>query len=79
MPKIDEIFAFISIDEGPEDEGVVGWRFGETMMPLVGADKKRIDSLRPYAKVIAKIMGKRVVLAKFTVRQDIEVIDPKNP
>jgi len=76
MPKINIIYAFISIDEGPEDEGIIGAKFGDAWMPLVGADMKRVDSLRPLAKEIARVTGKRIVLAKFTVREDVENIAP---
>ena len=74
MPKINELFAFISIDEGLEDEGIIASKFGDVWMPLVGADQKRIDSLRSIAKQIAQATGKYVILAKFTHRTDLEVI-----
>ncbi len=74
MPKINELFAFISIDEGPEDEGIIASKFGDVWMPLVGADQKRVDSLRVIAKQIAQTTGKYVVLAKFTHREDVEII-----
>ena len=75
MPKIKELFAFISIDEDPEDEGIIAAKFGDVWMPLVGADQKRIDSLRAIAKQIAKATGKYVILAKFTHREDVETIE----
>jgi len=75
MPKINELFAFISTDEGPEDEGIIASKIGDAWMPLVGADQKRVDSLRPLAKQIAQATGKRVVLAKFTHREDVETIE----
>ena len=74
MPKIEQIFAFISLDEGPEDEGVIAWKIGDSWIPLVGADMARIDSLRPMAKKIAEITGKRIVLSKFSRREDLEEI-----
>ena len=74
MPKIDAVYAFISTDEGIDDEGVVAWKFGAAWMPLLGADKARVESLKPIAKRIAQITKKRIVLAKFTVREDLEII-----
>lgn len=69
------MFAFISFTEDdPEDEGVIGWKFGDTWIPLVGADMARIDSLRPVAKKIAEISGKKIVLSKFSKREDLEEI-----
>jgi len=77
MPKIETIYAFISTEKGPNDEGIVAMKVGDTWMPLVGADMKRVDSLRPIAKQIAVVTKKRIVLAKFTVRQDMEEINPR--
>jgi len=76
MPKINVIYAFISTEEGPEDEGIVAAKFGDTWMPLVGADMERVNSLKPLAKQIAQTTGKRIVLARFTVREEIEQIVP---
>lgn len=50
MPKIDEMFAFIIEDSGPEDEGIIGISTPSGWMPLVGADMKRVDLLRPMAR-----------------------------
>ncbi len=76
MPKIEAIYAFISIDEGPEDEGIVATRIGDTWMPLVGADMDRVESLKPLAVGVARLTGKRIVLARFGVREDLEEIAP---
>ncbi len=76
MPKIDALFAFISVDEGPEDEGIVAARMGNMWMPLVGADMDRVESLKPLAVGVARLTGKRIVLAKFSVREDLEELEP---
>lgn len=81
MPRITEIFAFIAEDEGPDDEGVAAWvspfpPLGGTWVPLVGADMERAESLKPYAKLIATAMGKRIRLVRFSVREELEVIEP---
>lgn len=87
MPKIEEIFAYIAEDNGPEDEGVVatimggaslgGVSVGGVSMPLIGADISRIDSLREIAKDIATKSGKTIRLCKFSVREIVEVIEPE--
>jgi len=74
MPKIEIIYAFIVIDREPDDEGIVGIRIGTAWMPLVGADEKRMESLRPIAQKIAKETGKKIIVAKFKFREDVEVI-----
>jgi len=76
LPKIDVLFAFISVNEGLEDEGVVAALVGDTWMPLVGADMDRVESLKPLAVEVARVTGKRIVLAKFGNREDLEEIAP---
>ena len=76
MPVISEMYAFIVQDTSPDDEGVIGFRDPSNgdWMPLVGADMQRAESLRPIAESVARDLGKNVVLAKFSVRENIEVI-----
>ena len=75
MPKITEMYAFIA-EEGPEDEGIVAMKVGNTFMPLVGADMDRVESLRPIAVNMANIYKTKITLAKFTTRTDLEEIKP---
>ncbi|GAH83034.1 unnamed protein product, partial [marine sediment metagenome] len=49
MPRIEEMYAFVAEDTGPDDEGVVGVNTGCGWMPLVGADMARVESLKPIA------------------------------
>lgn len=74
MPKIEVIYAFIANDKEPDDEGLVGVRVGDTWMPLVGADVARVNSLRAIAQEIAKTTKKKITLAKFSTRTDMETI-----
>lgn len=78
MPKntifINEIWAFVSVD--PEDgyEGVIwGPLMGPgSMVPLIAADVKRLDSLWPVARKIAALTGRKCKLVKFWNREEIE-------
>lgn len=73
MSKITELYAFIA-EEGPDDEGVVAMKLGDTWLPMVGGDMNRMESLRPVATEIADRTGQRITLAKFSTRTDVEVI-----
>lgn len=75
MPKIDEMFAFVVEDSGPDDEGIIGMNTVSGWMPLVGADMARVDSLRPIALGLARGMGKTIKLLHFTKREEVETID----
>lgn len=76
--RIKEIFAFVSEDEHG-DEGICAFSTPAGMMPMIGADPERIEDLRPIAKLLAgqkQFTNKGIKLIKFTVREDLEVIQP---
>mgnify|MGYP001607987264 CR=1 FL=1 len=55
--RITEIYAFISKDKD-NNEGIMGMRqIDGTMMPLIGADIERVESLIPIANKIKEITG----------------------
>lgn len=72
MSRIDEMFAFVSEDTGPEDEGIITMSLGSTMMPLVGGDMTRVEKLKPIARQIAQQTGKKVKLLRFSTREELE-------
>ncbi|MBA7476963.1 hypothetical protein ES707_12359 [subsurface metagenome] len=71
MPRIEEMYAFVAEDSGPDDEGVVAMSVGGVMLPLVGADMARVESLKPIARGIAVETGKRIKLLHFTHREEL--------
>ena len=75
MPKIEEMYAFIIQDTGPDDEGVIGIMTKNGWLPLVGADMARVESLKPIARGIGNRMGKKVKLVHFTGCEDLGVIN----
>lgn len=80
MPKIEVMYAYIGHEKGdPEDEGVTAFLFSvmSQWMPMVGADEERMRSLRSMAQKIANTSGQRIKLVKFSVRTDLETIEPK--
>lgn len=72
--SIDTLTAFIAVDE--EGEGVMAFRGPGGWMPMVAADEERLESMRPLAQEIATASGRRCVVARFSVREDVEVIEP---
>ena len=73
MPKITEMWAFISEDH-PDDEGIISMHTIQGWMPLVGADQARIESFRSLVEDIARQRKIKVKLVRFSVREDIEEI-----
>ena len=74
MPQISELFAFIAEDSGPDDEGVTAFLSGGTWLPMIAADRARVDSLRPMAEAIAKSTGQKIHLVRFSTREVLEEI-----
>jgi len=80
VPRIEEMYAFVVEDTGPNDEGVLGIQSIEgedgqrIWLPLVGADMARVNSLRSIAQGIGRKIGKKVTLVHFSNRKNLEVI-----
>ncbi|TET42665.1 MAG: hypothetical protein E3J66_03215 [Dehalococcoidia bacterium] len=74
MPRIEEMYAFVAEDSGPDDEGVVGFMADTGWMPMVGADMDRVESLKPIAEHIARTTSKRIKLLRFTNREELGLI-----
>ena len=54
---IKELFAFVTTDNNDGDEGIMGFDTGRGMMPMIGADMARVDSLRKTADLVAVAAG----------------------
>lgn len=73
---IKTIHAFIAVDPDDGDEGVVGQLMWDgTWMPLVCADERRLEALRPVAQAIAYRTETEIKLVRFSVREDIETLE----
>lgn len=73
--KIEKLYAWVATEPGG-GEGVCGMSIPELggMVPLVGADRARIESLRPYAEQTRKASGYPIRLVEFSTRIDGEVL-----
>jgi hypothetical protein len=69
--KITEIGAWIAA-EPDGTEGIVAMLSGDTMMPLIGSDYARIESLRPHAEAISKLTNRPVALKRFKLVEETE-------
>lgn len=71
--KITEIYAWICT-EPDGGEGLPAIMVNNRAMPLIGADKERMASLRPYAEQVAAESGCPLKLVRFdnlTVLEDL--------
>jgi hypothetical protein len=77
MPRINEIWAFVSVDPADGNEGVVAFyssRF-ESWMPLIAADTKRLEQMRAIAmNMLRDLPDCSIKLVKFTTREEVETL-----
>ena len=78
MPRIEELFAYITHEPGdPDDEGVTAMVVpGIGSAPMVGADEARMMSLKPIAQKMATLTGQTIRLVKFSIKTELETIEP---
>jgi hypothetical protein len=75
--RIETLTAYVAVDPKDGDEGIIGHALSEgTMMPLIGADAKRIEDLRPYAEQVAAATGQQIKLVRFSVREELATLNP---
>jgi|1185.fasta_scaffold2021842_2 hypothetical protein len=74
MPdRINVVYAFIAIDKDGS-EGIPAFvAENNLVMPLLGADLDRVETLRPIAEDIAVTKNLIITLAKFEHRTDLEI------
>ena len=73
--KIEQVWVFIAQDD-EGNEGVCAFNAGNLgWLPMVAADEKRVDSLRKTAEKMAEESGDKIVLCKFSVRDEVEVFE----
>ena len=73
--RITELWAYLAIDPTDNVEGIVGMLDDtNTWIPLVGADRRRMESLAEVAREIARTSGQPVRLVRFTTRTDMEIL-----
>lgn len=81
MPRIDTLWAFLSVDPRDGNEGVCaapalfgGHAVG--MAPMIAADEARVESLRNVARALAAQSGMSIKLVRFDVRTEVEEFKP---
>jgi hypothetical protein len=69
IPRIDCIWAYLSVDPEDGNEGIVAGVFQGVSLPLIAVDEERLRSLAPMAEQIARKTGRVIRLVKFTNRE----------
>ncbi len=77
MPKITEMYAFIVCDKDENDEGIIGKRINGSWFPFTVANLSLMEKLKPEAQEMANSLNRQIHIVKFTVREEIETINPE--
>ncbi len=69
--KIERIYAFVAIDDDG-DEGIMAFQDPGTavMMPMIGADMKRVDQLTKIADNFKKVAGIEYKIKYYELAED---------
>lgn len=78
MPKITEIYGFITYNNGPKDEYLLAIEENGNMLPITSSTLEGIKAIFPFIKIIGRKIKKPITLVKFTNREEIEVIGEKD-
>jgi hypothetical protein len=75
--RIEQMYAFVMVDPADNTEGVPAFAGpGGMAMPMVGADWKRVQSLRPVAEqMVRDHPGAKITLCRFEVRTELETFE----
>lgn len=72
---ITEVWAFVTEDPNDGEEGILGASGGGgVVMPMIAADRTRLEILRPEAEKIAANIPQDVKLIRLSHREDIETL-----
>ena len=77
MPRIDQLYAWVMADAGPDDEGVPAFSDNGWLLPMMGANSERAESLRVMAQEAANMAGKPIKLIRSTGIEVVEVVEPE--
>ena len=78
MPRIESIYAYLSVDAEDGNEGIVGAPFGPVgCLPLVAADETRLKQYEPIVQALANEFKRPIRLVRFTQREEVGFIVPR--
>jgi hypothetical protein len=74
--QIEQMWAWTTVDPQDDTEGVIGVHTPDGWLPLVGADRARMESVRPIVQSLAAQGGFTATLVQFTDRVVIDAVTP---
>lgn len=79
--QIEEIYAFVTLDDGDGNEGVLGFATAQGgWIPMIGADLAMVDMLMPRAEAMAALHPNPIELRIWRGPFElVKVIEPVGP
>jgi hypothetical protein len=74
--RIEALHAWVTVGEDG-DEGIIAFQSSMGWLPMISADRIRMEQLRPIAEEQAKTLPNPIKLVRFGTREEIEVLDVK--
>lgn len=74
--EIDEIWAWVMLDDEDGNEGIPAFRSGGVLYPMVGADGDRAMQLREMAQGFADLARAPITLRRFSRMEILETLEP---
>jgi hypothetical protein len=76
LPRIEQIWAVVSVDPEDGNEGVAAVELQSgVMMPLIAADEKRLEFIKPLAQQLANFTEMKLKLIRLSVREEVAEIN----
>ncbi len=78
MPRIDKLYAWVIAHKDEDDEGVPAVEMPDRyVMPLMGADMPRVESMQQIVQDLANSEGKPIKLIRSTGIEVVEIVYPE--
>lgn len=75
MRLIDEVWAVVAEDPNDNTEGVVAMQTDIGWLPLIAADKDRLENIKEWGRQMSAVRGQPFKLIKLSTREVVEDID----
>jgi len=72
--KVNQIYAYFSVNQDDDIEGLACFFNDDALIPMIAADKHRLDELTLIAHDMVEKEGLALRLVKFTNREEIKTI-----
>jgi hypothetical protein len=74
--RVTELFAWVALDPSDDNEGILATMTALGPMPMIGADRRRVEQYRERAQQMAAYSPNGIELRRFTLAEVLDKIEP---